>query len=149
MAFFAPAAGPSRRWPLNVTSLVDILVCLSVYLLLGYVPSSERARELEDVVLPSGRFDLGMSADLVRIAVSFNALRLGDDVLVELDYGQLPLQAYDEDLHIAPLLQALERAKMEQLTHVSRQAHVGAPNVLGEGVYVQAARGLPFAVVEA
>jgi biopolymer transport protein ExbD len=142
----APAA-PGGLFELNITSFVDILTVVTMFLVVSFGMSEGVMKPLSDIVLPESTATLPVPQGL-KLSVSQTGLRLDNQLVMPLHGGQVPSSEIDEARRIIPLYQALQREKLQFLTGMRTQLELDEHSRARETLYIEAARGLSYGLID-
>jgi biopolymer transport protein ExbD len=133
---------PQQPGGLRITSMMDILTVLLLFLLKSFVAEGEVVTPAPGVTLPESSSQDTPRASLV-IAIAADHIRLGDEVITRLD-GSVD-GGLGSDLYIDRLGAELQRVRQQQQALAARRGR--EEDFVGK-VTIQGDRDLSFAVLQ-
>lgn len=134
-----------QEMSLNITSLMDILTIVLIFLIQSFSTQEHEVPPPADFLLPNSSAEIPIKL-AVKVTISEKDVRVEDKVVVGLPGGKYRSRDLNRANHVADLLNELERQK-------ARIASGGTTTKPGEEdeseiVYLEAARGTPFDTVD-
>jgi biopolymer transport protein ExbD len=135
------------HFELNVTSFVDILTAVTMFLVVSFGISEGVMKPLSDIVLPESTASLPVPQGL-KLSVSHTGLRLDNQLVMPLQAGQIASSEIDDARRIIPLYAALQREKLQLLTGMRTQLELDEHSRARETLYIEATRGLSYGLID-
>ena len=130
---------------LNITSLMDILTIVLIFLVMSF-SSDENEVPMPSFMLPDSTSERPPKLT-VKVSVSSADVKVEDAVVATFRRGKIPPSELNESKQITSLLKALKKEKA-RVGSSSRSRAADADEGEDEIVYLEAEKGLPFAVVD-
>lgn len=130
---------------LNISSLMDIMTILLLFLLMSFESKEQEVDPPKDISLPVSSAEVPVKLAL-KVSVSQDEVRVEEDVVVKLNRGKLRRSDLDSSKNVKPLLKELRRQKA-RLQSGTRVAKAGEEDD-SEIVYFEAAKGTRYAIVD-
>ena len=137
--------GASMPWSANITSLVDIMFVLVLYLAFLFATQNSITTDTRSNALPATT-DGHMDTSGLHVVLTMDAIRIENMLVMELDNGTIPkarASALDD------MRQALEQALARQLVaSTSEESLINRVSSSG-WLYLDAVHNIPYTTIEA
>jgi biopolymer transport protein ExbD len=100
----------SKEFALNITSLMDILTIILIFLIISFSTEETEVTPPKDFKLPASASERKVKL-AVKVSVGENDVRVEDKVVVRLSGGQFRESDLDASKHVVPLLKEMKRQK--------------------------------------
>jgi biopolymer transport protein ExbD len=136
---------------LNITSLMDILTIILIFLIVSFSTEESEITPPKDFPLPPSTSQQSVKL-AVKISVGPEEVRVEDSVIFRLAGGKIKASDLDGDKHIKPLLKEMKRqkAKLAAGTVKSRSGSTDEEEDEPEDeiVYFEAAKGTRYEIID-
>ena len=132
---------------LNITSLVDVMVLLTIYLLMAASTSAFETKRAKDIDVPATKKTETLTP-AIRIALSETAMHVDNIPVASLSAGQFQPGDLDGLEHIVPLFYALAHERLQKLTALASERDIAWERQALGLVYIEAAKGLPYGTID-
>ena len=134
----------SKDLNINISSLMDILTILLLFLILNFESQENKVNPPENIELPASKSELNVKL-AVKVTVSVDDIRVEDHIVTKLSSGKFRSRDLDSANLVAPLLRELRRQKAK-LQSGSRRST--ADEEEKDIVYFEAGKGVKFELVD-
>ena len=136
---------PIQEMPLNVSSLMDILTILLLFLILSFGSQEQDVAPPKGLTLPDSVSEQPIKL-AVAVSISETEIAVEDTVVLALGPGQrLAGGTLDAKRRIKPLFDELRKQRARLQSGAAQQRGLEGE---AEIIYLQAAKGTPFALLD-
>ena len=136
---------PPKEMTLNISSLMDILTILLLFLILSFDSQEQNISPPEGFELPDSSSELAVKI-AVKVTISPDQVFVEDKVVVKLAGGDFRKTDLDSSKRITPLLKELQRQKAR--LQAGSSTAVEDQEDEKEIVFLEAAKGTHFKIVD-
>ena len=131
---------------LNISSLMDIMTILLLFLLMSFESQEQKTEPPADIELPPSYAERPVKL-AVKVSISTEEIRVEDNIVVKLQNGKFPSRVLESDEKtITPLLKELKRQKA-RLQSGATSTTAGEEDE-SEIVYFEAGKGTHYDIVD-
>jgi biopolymer transport protein ExbD len=139
--FQAKKRPAASEFALNITSLMDILTIILIFLIISFSTDESEVTPPDDFKLPMSQSERPVKL-AVKLSVGENEVRVEDKVIVRLSGGQFRDSDLDAMKHVVPLLKEMKKQKKRLDTGQLKFASSGEGDEdETQIVYFEAAKG--------
>lgn len=136
---------------LNITSLMDILTIILIFLIVSFSTEEAEVTPPKDFALPASNSQEKVKL-AVKISVGPEEVRVEDNVIFRLAGGKIKASDLDTDKTIKPLLKEMKRQKAKLAAGAFKKSsgsgEEGSDEPEDEIVYFEAAKGTRYEIID-
>ncbi|MEO1480533.1 MAG: biopolymer transporter ExbD [Myxococcota bacterium] len=134
-----------KEMNLNITSLMDVLTIVLIFLLVSFSSQEEEITPPKDFALPASDSERPPKL-AIKVSIGENAIHIEDNQnpVVQLRKGEFIPSDMNKDKLVEPLLRELKKEKARLASQASTDDEEGEDEV----IYFEAARGTKYYVIE-
>lgn len=137
----------SSDMALNITSLMDVLTILLIFLLVNFSTQEQEVDPPKDIELPQSTSEKPIKL-AVKMSISRSEVRIEDRVVMKLAAGKIRSSDLDKDKRVPILMSELQREKA-RLQSGARTEQAGREDDReDEIVYFEAEKGTPYETID-
>lgn len=137
---------------LNITSLMDILTIILIFLIVSFSTEESEVTPPKDFKIPASTSQRQVKL-AVKISISKEDIKVEDKVVVRLNNGMFKAGDIDKEKHVLPLLKEMKRQKAKLQsgavkTTKKKSGDDEEDDEEGEVVYFEAAKGTRYEIID-
>ncbi|OGQ79512.1 MAG: hypothetical protein A2289_05605 [Deltaproteobacteria bacterium RIFOXYA12_FULL_58_15] len=115
--FTKRARREAKEFSLNITSLMDILTIVLIFLIVNFSTEESEVMPPKDFSLPKSTSERPIKL-VVKVSISTEDVRVEEKIVCRLSGGEFQASDLDSDKHVVPLLREMkkQKARLEQGT---------------------------------
>lgn len=140
-----------KPMPLNITSLMDIMTIILIFLIVSFESQESEVSPPKDFKIPASSSQRPIKL-AVKVSVGKEEIRVEDKVIVKMPGGKLRPSDLDSDKHIKALLKEMKKQKAKLTSGTvklsPKKGGDDEDEEAGEIVYFEAATGTRYEIID-